>query len=478
MKAFVRAIAVAGVVFAATAGLAAAGGARTAATAPSPTVAPSVSGSAVQGQSLSASSGSWTGTTPITFTYVWQTCNSIGAGCANIVGATAQTHTLSIDDVGHTLRVAVTARNVAGTAIADSATTAVVIGAVPPQNTALPQITGGSTIGSVLIAVHGTWTGSAPITFTDQWMRCDVSGGTCAAISGATASTYKLAAVDSGHTLRVLFSATNAGGSAQATSAATGVVVVGVPVIATFPSITGTTQDGQTLTLVPGTWTTPTTPTFAIVWDLCDSGGNNCSAIAGATVTTYKLTTADVGHEIRVQVTATNTAGSTPAISNGVGPVVAATAPPPTTTTTTTTTPTTTTAPTAPTGIVKLPNGEMSIPAASVTASDRLRFASIRLTPKTIKAKKPTTITFKIVDSNKYDVSGALVYVVGIPYGWAKASPESATAADGSVSITLTPTKKAPKKGSLVLYVRARTPTGDPLAGFATARLVTVALKP
>ena len=88
------------------------------------------------------------------------------------------------------------------------------------------------------------------------------------------------------------------------------------------------------------------------------------------------------------------------------------------------------------------------------------------------------TVTFKVIENNKYDVSGALVYVLGLPYSWAKASPEAATAADGTVTLTITPTAKAPKRGSLVLFVRARTPSGNLLAGSSTRRLVQVLMRP
>ena len=43
--------------------------------------APTVSGTARQGQTLTASSGSWSGTLPITYAYLWQLCNAGGTGC-------------------------------------------------------------------------------------------------------------------------------------------------------------------------------------------------------------------------------------------------------------------------------------------------------------------------------------------------------------------------------------------------------------
>ena len=59
---------------------------------------------------------------------------------------------------------------------------------------------------------------------------------------------------------------------------------------------------GQTLTADPGAWTgAPTSYQYA--WQRCNSSGNGCGTISGATGTTYLLVAADNGHTIRVEVT-------------------------------------------------------------------------------------------------------------------------------------------------------------------------------
>lgn len=90
------------------------------------TALPTISGSAIQGSVLTASNGSWSGTTPMTFAYQWRRCNKTGAVCADITGATATTYTVASGDVNLTLRVRVTATNSAGSSSATSDKTAVV----------------------------------------------------------------------------------------------------------------------------------------------------------------------------------------------------------------------------------------------------------------------------------------------------------------------------------------------------------------
>jgi hypothetical protein len=86
-----------------------------------------------------------------------------------------------------------------------------------------PTVSGAAQQGQTLTADAGSWTGS-PTAFAYSWSRCDPTGGACAPIAGATARTYVPAAADSGATLRVDVTGSNAVGSARASSALTAVV--------------------------------------------------------------------------------------------------------------------------------------------------------------------------------------------------------------------------------------------------------------
>ena len=150
-----------------------------------------------------------------------------GANCADIAGASAQTYTLAAADVGHTIRVQVSATNGAGTVVAASAATAAVA-AIPPANTGSPAISGTAHDGETL-SDRGTWSGSEPLSYSYQWRRCDAGGAGCADIAGATAQDYELVTADVGSTVRLHVTASNAGGSASAGSEPTAAAVAAPP---------------------------------------------------------------------------------------------------------------------------------------------------------------------------------------------------------------------------------------------------------
>ncbi len=285
------------------------------------TVLPVISGTLEDGSTLSASTGSWTGTAPISYAYQWQRCDSGGTGCADVGGATSSTFLLGQADIGHAMRVVVTASNAAGSADATSAASGAVAPA-PPVNTVAPAISGTAQHGSTLtVSSDGTWTGTAPISFAYQWQRCDSGGGSCADLPGETAVTYALVAADVGQTLRAVVTATNVAGSASAASAASGVVAPAPPSNVAPPTISGTAQDGETLSASTGSWTGTAPISYAYQWQRCDSGGTGCVDVGGATSSTYDLTGADVGHALVVVVTATNAASSAGASSKATGEV-------------------------------------------------------------------------------------------------------------------------------------------------------------
>jgi parallel beta helix pectate lyase-like protein len=93
------------------------------------------------------------------------------------------------------------------------------------------------------------------------------------------------------------------------------------------PTVSGTAQAGQTLAADAGFWSGSEAAVYSYLWMRCDAAGANCAPISGATARTYVLSSADVGHTMRVSVRASNSVGSnsadsapTSVVANAVNP--------------------------------------------------------------------------------------------------------------------------------------------------------------
>ena len=191
----------------------------------------------------------------------------------------------------------------------------------PPTNNAPPSISGIAKEGEVLAEVHGSWD-PTPDSYGYQWEDCDSAGGDCSAIAGADHQTYQLTIDDVGSTIRVSESATAAGiTSAPVDSAQTAIVTPLPPANTAPPTVSGDLTAGQALTESHGSWSNDPT-SFTYQWQDCDGTGGGCSSIAGATAQKYKLTSADVGHTIRVLESAANAGGASASKSSAATAIV------------------------------------------------------------------------------------------------------------------------------------------------------------
>jgi len=205
---------------------------------PKSTSPPTIEGKFQVGETVTAGNGSWANN-PTSFAYRWQRCNSSGAGCADIAGATAKSYKLTSAEVGRTVRVLVTASNADGKETANSHPSPIISDSSAPRNTVRPTISGTAQVGQTMTVSNGTWTGGVT-SYTYQWQRCDQNGQACINIAGATSTTYGVRSDDVGSTLRALVTAQNAAGRTTVSTDRSAVVqaVSGTTVVVTTTAAT------------------------------------------------------------------------------------------------------------------------------------------------------------------------------------------------------------------------------------------------
>lgn len=218
------------------------------------------------------------------------------------------------------------------------------------------------------------------------------------------------------------------------------------------PAVSGTPEEGKTLTTSNGTWTGTAPITFTYSWRRCDENGGSCSQIGGATDRTYTLKKVDVGNTIRSRVTARNNDGSTAATSVPTSVIRPAAAP-------------------APTGCA----GNAPIQIANVALPERLTIDAQSISPAVV-GRSTTSITLRFhVTCKGKAVQGALVYADAVPFNQFSTPAEQPTGADGWATLTMNRAGGFPAARNqqlLVIFARARKAGEDLLGGVSTRRLV------
>jgi hypothetical protein len=345
-----------------------------------------------------------------------------------------------------------TRRRLATVVLLTAATAASAI-AAPPREVSQPTLEGGPFYdGRTVRAGKGVWANN-PTSYTYRWQRCDAGTGVnCVTIANQTGSTYRLRQADVGRSVRALVTARNADGARTANTRPSPVVADNAaPQSTAAPSISGSTVVGGQLTAVEGSWSNAPTR-YGYQWQQCDSAGNACSAIAGATGKIYGVRSADTGRTLRVQVTAVNPYGQTTATSGQSGIVRGSGA-----------------------------GGGTAVAIANVSLPDRLVITGVSTTPTAIPNRSTTiTMRVRVSDTRGRLVSGALVYATGIPFGRVTAMPETATDANGVATLSFRATARLPivRSSAVQFFLRARKAGENPLAGVSTRRLVQVRIVP
>ena len=337
---------------------------------------------------------------------------------------------------------------------------------VAPVSEDEPVISGAAVVGSTLTGTTGTWTGDVS-TYAYQWVRCEEDGGlpdgsNCAVVSGATSPNYTLVAADVGKRMRIRVTATNADGSTTVASNATLAVKAASTAVSpsntAAPAVSGTPTQSTYLHVSAGIWAGTQPIDFDYRWVRCDTAGNNCKEIGGASDNDYYVRDTDVGSTLRARVTASNEAGSA---ATSTTPTAVATAKP--------------AAP--PAGIVNLPAGERSIPVTSVTGAERLIVDQVRFSPNPLSSRtQPITVRIRVKDTRGFVVRDATVFIRTAPKVTSGGDGQK-TQQDGWLTYTLTPERDFPQiRGgySQQFFVRAYLPGTNPLAGINGYRLVQV----
>jgi len=244
------------------------------------TAQPVVTGTAEFGQTLKATVDPWSPTANLS----WQWLRD----GSPIAGATGTNYQLGTTDIGKAISVGLTG-SLAGytdtTVVSEQ--TAAVVKATLTGPTAI-TITGDLAVGQTLNVAAATWT-PTPDAFSYRWLRDGV------AISGATSSSYTLAADDLAKVVTVEVTAVKAGYTSQTLVSADGDPVAASAFVADTPTISGNAVVDSTLTAHAGTWT-PTPTSLTYVWL---AGG---VAIDGATDATFVVSAAEAGKAITVEV--------------------------------------------------------------------------------------------------------------------------------------------------------------------------------
>jgi hypothetical protein len=164
--------------------------------------------------------------------------------------------------------------------------------------------------GQTLHASDGSYPISTPgfsrVVTARRWLRCNPSLSGC--VQTGAGKSYLVTQADVGR--RLVYQVTVQCQPAPAqnvcadrTAQASTATVLDDPQLQRPPTISGVARRGEILFASPGSWGTWSPPlSFSYAWQRCDAGGAACTTVAGGQG--YTLGAADVGHAMRVVVTA------------------------------------------------------------------------------------------------------------------------------------------------------------------------------
>jgi len=254
-----------------------------------------ISGTATKGQQLTATVADIDGL-PASINYQWNRNSS------PIPGATLLTYDLVQSDVGSTITATVNYTDVLGGI--ENITSSATVTVADVNNTGVATITGVATEGQTLAVGITDVDGTTGSVFSYQWKRDGID------ILGATALMYVLVQDDVGSAITATVNYTDGLGNAESvTSIATALVAnvnnVGVATISGMPA------DGAILTVAVMDVDGTSTSSFNYQWK------RDGSDITGATLVSYTLQPADIGHAITVTVSYIDDQSTSESVTSG-----------------------------------------------------------------------------------------------------------------------------------------------------------------
>ena len=298
------------------------------------TGAPAISGTAQVGETLTAGTSGIAdddGLTNVSYSYQWVAND--GTSDTDITGVADSTYTLAAADEGKTIKVKVSFTDDAGNGeTLTSSATAAVDAAPNTPATGAPAISGTAQVGETLTADTSGIVdadGLTNVSFNYQWTSNDGTSDTD--ITSATDYTYTLVAPDEGKTIKVRVSFTDdADYDESLTSAATEAVSFAVQqqqansAAMGMPTITGTTQVGETLTAnISGIADADGLSNVTYIYQWIANDGTADTDIGNATGSTYTLVSDDEGKTIKVRVSFTDDGGNDESLTGAATAAVA-----------------------------------------------------------------------------------------------------------------------------------------------------------
>jgi hypothetical protein len=285
---------------------------------------PTITGTSQVGQVLTANNGTWTGFTPITYTYQWKYSTTVGGTYGNVPsGGTSQNYTVPSSLYQDYLKVTVSGTNAGGGPVSATSAATAAIGGLAPSGCLAP-INGSAQVGQTLTANPSCSTGTPAPTYAYQWQYAtSVIGPYGNVASGGTSQSLT---VPSGYYqgyLKVVVTASNAAGTTV--PAPFGLIgpVGGQPPSGCTVGIAGVVQARQTLTALT-TCVNRGTPnaTYSYQWEYSTTANGIYAPVqSGGTSSTYVVDPTYVDDYLEVVVTASNSC------SSGCGSAGAATSP-------------------------------------------------------------------------------------------------------------------------------------------------------